>query len=85
MLSRTVIRDVVVPIRVPRLKLSRQLERRRGETVFVDYLSFTLVEGIVEGYGDTRLRNVAQLFVDAIPELGFSESDRGFVRIHSQW
>ncbi|WP_316368086.1 replication initiation factor domain-containing protein [Candidatus Thiodiazotropha sp. CDECU1] len=77
MLSRTVIRDVVVPIRVPRLKLSRQLERRRGETVFVDYLSFTLVEGIVEGYGDTRLRNVAQLFVDAIPELGFSESDRG--------
>lgn len=75
--SRTVIRDAVPLPKVPKVKLARQLERRRNEEVFLDYLSFTLKENSVDGHGDTRLRNTARLFSDAIPELGFSETDRG--------
>lgn len=75
--SRTVTRDVVPLPKVPKLKLASQLERRRNEVVFLDYLSFTLNENCAEGYGDTRLRHTARLFLDAIPELGFAETSNG--------
>jgi DNA relaxase NicK len=61
----------------PRLNLARRLRERKSEIAFTDYLSFTLPENSVQGYGDSRLKKTVHLLSGALPELGFTESDRG--------
>lgn len=72
---RQVIRGAVVP--APRCNLSRSVENRSKSVVFMDYLSFTVQENLVMGYGHRRIRNFAALLFDSLPEFSIMEVEAG--------
>jgi len=72
---RAVIRGLVDP--APTYNLSAAVEHRRNSPVFVDYLSFTLPDHLIPGFGHERCRQMAGLLVGSLPEFEFEESEKG--------
>jgi phage replication initiation protein len=72
---RIVTRGVVV--QAPTVNIARSVENRSKSVVFLDYLSFTLPENSVDGYGHERIRAIARLLKDSLPEYSLYQRDVG--------
>ena len=72
---RLVTRGVVKP--APKVNIAASVESRSKSVVFLDYLSFTVPENLVQGYGHARIRRIARLLLDSLPEFSVFEVETG--------